>query len=67
MPNANSHNCGRLIRRICISLAMILVTAAGLGAFHGARTAFQHAEDVTSQFMDEVAQELTWQLSHGEV
>ena len=48
-------------------MAMILVTAAGLGAFHGARTAFQNAEDVTSQFMDEVAQELTWQLSHGEV
>ena len=67
MPNANSHNCGRLIRRICISLAMILVTATGLAAFHGARTAFQNAEDVTGQFMDEVAQELTWQLSHGEV
>jgi hypothetical protein len=50
-----------------MSLVIIFVAAAGPIVLRGVRTAFQNADEVTNQFMDQVAQELTWRLSHGQV
>ena len=62
MSTANSHNSMQLIRGICMSLALVLAAAGGPPVFRGVRIAFQNAEDVTSQFMDRLDQELTWRL-----
>ena len=67
MSIATSHDWFRLARGVCMSLVIIFVAAAGPIVLRGVRTAFQNADEVTNQFMDQVAQELTWRLSHGQV
>jgi hypothetical protein len=63
---ANAHDWFRLARGLCMSLAVIFVVGAAPIVFRDARTVFQNADEVTSQFLDQVAQELTWRLSHGQ-
>lgn len=67
MSTANSHNWDRLARGICLSLAMILAAAGGPMVFRGAQTAFQNAEDATSQFLNQLDREVIWRLGHGGV
>ena len=67
MSTATSHDWFRLARGVCMSLAIIFVAAAGPIVLRGVRTGFQNADQVTNQFMDQVAQELTWRLSLGQV
>ena len=67
VSTATSHDWYRLARGVCLSLVIIFVAAAGPIVLRGVRTAFQNADEVTNQFMDQVAQELTWRLRHGQV
>ena len=60
MSTANSHDWFRLARVVCMALAIIFVAAAGLFVLRGVQTAFQNADQVTNQSMDQVAQEFIW-------